>query len=50
MNQDDVLNLPVVLVAVVRHSQTHVDLTVLNQGEAKKEIKESKMIWKPFQP
>jgi len=42
MNQEDLLNLPVDLVTIGSHSQTHTNLTILDYDEARKEIGESK--------
>jgi peptidoglycan/xylan/chitin deacetylase (PgdA/CDA1 family) len=42
MNQKDLLNLPVDLVTIGSHSQTHTNLTMLDYDEARKEIGESK--------
>lgn len=42
MNQDDLLNLPVDLVTIGSHSQTHANVTILDYDEARKEIGESK--------
>jgi peptidoglycan/xylan/chitin deacetylase (PgdA/CDA1 family) len=42
MNQKDLLNLPVDLVTIGSHSQTHTNLTTLDYDEARKEIGESK--------